>query len=801
MKKKLVIAALLGLLMTLIVSCAMAAECTNHNWTEWTVKDGVTHSRHCQNEGCYATEYEDHYGGKATCCSKALCEVCGRAYGKATGVHEWQVTSTTDRQHTLTCPGCQRIQTEYHSGGTATCGKKAECTICGTSYGSILPMHSFDYDNAVVVSEATCEKGTVYAYTCKVCGAKETGVANDQKSHHIKIETIIKPTCTRDGLDRSYCINCDYSHTFERPATGHTLFYDRIITDSTCTTPGKLREDCKDCEYFEYSEIPVNPNKHNFSDWTYVDENTHAQYCENEGCTEVKTREHSGGTATCTTGVTCKYCKQEYIKPLGHAMGNWYYKNADHDMRECSRCDHYEIMPHNYGATVYLDEEYHGKKCTICGTVNKEAHDSAVDYCGGMQNICDTCGGSYGPVNNHQLVCYIDGMNHRRHSVECELCDYAVEMHDATDFEVIDASSHHTSCSICGWYHDFDHKFVGEDMVTHTATCKDCGYTCAHTGGVALCGEKPICDNCGFRYGQAIEHSNHSYPTYYNDLYHVQTCYDCGRQWFDYHDNYSPSSGRTFCHTCAKSYTPLPMGTVHPCVGGVATCLFPAKCDICHKPYGEKVEHDYVLVETVPGTCEEPGKLVYECSMCKQRSEYDHYTEDNLIYQAFDSKEDWTNALLYHKVRCEAHDTDWRTEYHFGGTADENGVLTCAGCGADYYIGTNNAMPAYHYIPSNTNLVVKNPASDAEIGTTDGSFVYVNDALCFVIAADGNLMSGYSTEILGTIRNDMLYDTKGNMIGLLLGNELILGSPDTDYDWSAALERYYTLHPELAPAE
>ena len=65
----------------------MAAECTNHNWTEWTVKDSVTHSRHCQNEGCYATEYEEHYGGKATCGTGALCAVCGYEYTEPLGNH------------------------------------------------------------------------------------------------------------------------------------------------------------------------------------------------------------------------------------------------------------------------------------------------------------------------------------------------------------------------------------------------------------------------------------------------------------------------------------------------------------------------------------------------------------------------------------------------------------------------------------------------------------------------------------------------------------------------------------------
>ncbi len=53
-----------------------------HTFGEWVSNGDGTHSRECTADGCKGVETMDCSGGKATCTEKAVCEVCGKAYGK-----------------------------------------------------------------------------------------------------------------------------------------------------------------------------------------------------------------------------------------------------------------------------------------------------------------------------------------------------------------------------------------------------------------------------------------------------------------------------------------------------------------------------------------------------------------------------------------------------------------------------------------------------------------------------------------------------------------------------------------------
>ena len=53
-----------------------------HTFGEWTSNGDGTHSRECTADGCNVLETKDCSGGKATCTEKAVCEYCGKAYGK-----------------------------------------------------------------------------------------------------------------------------------------------------------------------------------------------------------------------------------------------------------------------------------------------------------------------------------------------------------------------------------------------------------------------------------------------------------------------------------------------------------------------------------------------------------------------------------------------------------------------------------------------------------------------------------------------------------------------------------------------
>ena len=53
-----------------------------HTFGDWKADGDGTHTRQCTVDGCNGLEAKDCSGGKATCAEKAVCEVCGKAYGE-----------------------------------------------------------------------------------------------------------------------------------------------------------------------------------------------------------------------------------------------------------------------------------------------------------------------------------------------------------------------------------------------------------------------------------------------------------------------------------------------------------------------------------------------------------------------------------------------------------------------------------------------------------------------------------------------------------------------------------------------
>ena len=64
-----------------------------HTFGEWTSNGDGTHSRKCTVDGCKGVETMACSGGNATCTEKAVCEYCGKAYGKT------DLNNHTDLKH------------------------------------------------------------------------------------------------------------------------------------------------------------------------------------------------------------------------------------------------------------------------------------------------------------------------------------------------------------------------------------------------------------------------------------------------------------------------------------------------------------------------------------------------------------------------------------------------------------------------------------------------------------------------------------------------------------------------------
>ena len=53
-----------------------------HTYGEWVSNGDGTHTRQCTVDGCNGFEAKECSGGKATCAEKAVCDICGKAYGE-----------------------------------------------------------------------------------------------------------------------------------------------------------------------------------------------------------------------------------------------------------------------------------------------------------------------------------------------------------------------------------------------------------------------------------------------------------------------------------------------------------------------------------------------------------------------------------------------------------------------------------------------------------------------------------------------------------------------------------------------
>lgn len=123
-----------------------------------------------------------------------------------------------------------------HSGGTATCKKRAVCEICGVEYGKINPdVHSFvDYKSD---NNATCtEDGTKTAVCAYGCGATDTKTdVGSAKGHHGG-----EATCQAKAV----CEACGQEYGSKDP-TNHTGGTElRNAKEATVTEEGYTGDTC-----------------------------------------------------------------------------------------------------------------------------------------------------------------------------------------------------------------------------------------------------------------------------------------------------------------------------------------------------------------------------------------------------------------------------------------------------------------------------------------------------------------------------------------------------------------------------
>lgn len=81
-----------------------------------------------------------HTGGTATCTKKAVCEFCGEEYGEYASHNYGDKYESDGTHHWKKCQneGCDATtEKEEHKGGEATTTKRAVCEVCGAEYGDL----------------------------------------------------------------------------------------------------------------------------------------------------------------------------------------------------------------------------------------------------------------------------------------------------------------------------------------------------------------------------------------------------------------------------------------------------------------------------------------------------------------------------------------------------------------------------------------------------------------------------------------------------------------------------------------
>ena len=88
-----------------------------HTYGEWVSNGDGTHTRQCTVDGCNGVETKDCSGGTATCAEKAVCEVCGKAYG------ELDPKNHTDLKHIPTKAATEDAEGNIEYWYCSGCGK------------------------------------------------------------------------------------------------------------------------------------------------------------------------------------------------------------------------------------------------------------------------------------------------------------------------------------------------------------------------------------------------------------------------------------------------------------------------------------------------------------------------------------------------------------------------------------------------------------------------------------------------------------------------------------------------------
>ena len=381
------------------------------------------------------------------------------------------------------------VKAHTHSGGNATCQKKAVCDGCGQEYGE-LGNHKFTetVSKMYLKSAATCQSPAVYYKSCLVCDEKSSETfeyGEKDFSNHIGNTYLVgqkEATCYAEGYTGdTYCSTCN--HEIERGTS-------------------------------------IAKNAHNpASVWT-TDETDHWKECQTVGCGNIIDKaHHSGGEATCVNKAICEVCKIEYGDVDATNHKNTEIRGATDPTcceagytgdKWCTDCNTKiesgsEISSTGNHTDVdgkwESDGTNHWHTCYFGTKFDITAHNGGEATCKSPAE-CSECGHSYGPLdaNNHKGTTYLKNQKEATcfeegytGDIYCSDCNEKI-----ADGQSI-AKNAHNPASV--WTtNEHDHW-----KECQTVGCGNVIDKAAHSGGEATCVSKAVCEVCKAQYGDVAQ--------------------------------------------------------------------------------------------------------------------------------------------------------------------------------------------------------------------------------------------------------------------------------------------------------
>ena len=563
-----------------------------------------------------------YYPPKAASCSEEgniayyYCDGCKDYFSDAEGTKEISKADTTlgkldhsykwvafnvdgAEYHAQECSKCGDLKnTGNHSGGEAYCSGKAVCDVCGFEYGAVDPDNHIHTEKQITVEPTLEQDGlcNIYCTDCEKIVAENVKISYAEVCDHelVKVEEIPAKceSCTdAEGVKEHY--ECSICGALFSDADGK-----EPISDESTLTIEPLKHYIAEISGEQIANVKV-------QEWAY-NEAGHwrvCKYCGDRYKDTYSTHNILGNAepTCCSGGNVCVTCGHDdgrrdpdnhsggtetvgKVEPVGDEPGY----TGDTKCLGCGEIiekgrTYYAACPDGCAATLEFVPAVEktctedGVKahyiCTVCGNMYL---DSGATQPTDDAGIVDPCTGhdlhpgkdAITSVDLASLMASLDIskddlINMIKNGDFSSLKDITYESLLANlsvkDIDhCYDDTYHWLGCQRCGKTLEDLRPELEKNGITINERWYELSRKTAHSGGVADCKNKAICDECGEAYGDFGKHRYDAVvtaPTCTEKGYTTHTCSGCKDS---YVDSYTPAAGHKIskgrCENCKKNF-------------------------------------------------------------------------------------------------------------------------------------------------------------------------------------------------------------------------------------------------------